>query len=101
MPIPQAETRDAALHGDREIEQIPCPVERVKAINRIVRQVGTIPGPLARVRIAALLEALKTTKTVTELARQVGMKRSRVSTLVNHPAVTPVSTLSPAAAGGR
>lgn len=85
MTIPPPGTRDDADPGTRAIEEITCPIARVKAINAIARQVGTIPGPLARMRTAALQEASALTQTVTELAEQVGMTRSRVSTLLHHP----------------
>lgn len=92
-----AATRDDAQTGERAIEKIACPFERVKAINAIVREDGTLPGPLARLRHAALQEGRSLTKSVTELADKVGMKRSRVSTLLNHPA----PAMQPSAAGGR
>jgi hypothetical protein len=82
MTIPTAEM-PTGRPGLRDIEQILCPFERVRAINTIVRADCTLPGRLARVRTAALREARRQTKSVAELAERVGMRRSRVSTLLN------------------
>lgn len=84
MTIPTTETRDAAPTGLRAFEQITCPFERVRAINKIVRDDCTLPGQLAQLRIVALREGRELTRTVTELATKVGMGRTRVSTLLRH-----------------
>lgn len=80
--------------GVREIEQLTCPFARVRAINVIARADCTLPGHLARLRLDALREGRRLTRTVTELAHRVGMARSRVSTLLHSPA----PELRPAAA---
>jgi len=81
MTILTTGTRDDARAG--EIAAIECPFERVKAINAIGRQNGTLPGVLAQLRLAALREGRRLTKTTTALAAKVDMKRSRVSCLLN------------------
>lgn len=83
MTIPPAGARTDADAGERAIEEIACPFARVQAINAIARRDGTLHGALSRARSAALHEARALTKTVTELATRVGMKRSRVSTLLH------------------
>lgn len=86
MTITTAVARVDAGSGVREIEQIVCPFERVRAITAVARAEGTLPGRLARLRTAALHEGLKRTATVAALAHRVGMKRSRVSTLIHSTA---------------
>ncbi len=99
MTIPLVRPREDARGGDEhpEITDIADPFARVMAINALMRD-NTLPPPLARLRVAALhqgLAALRNVQpdaTVTALAVRVGMKRSRVSRLLNSPTTSRPAT---------
>lgn len=73
-------TLGAAPTAD-ELTSIVCPIERAARISAFARWLGTLPGHLAQVRKAALLEARAADHAVKSIAAQVGLSPARVSQL--------------------
>lgn len=73
-------TLGAAPTAD-ELTSIACPIERAARISHLARWLGTLPGPLAQLRKAALLEARAADHAVNWIAAQVGLSPARVSQL--------------------
>lgn len=67
-----------AIH---ELMAITCPIERAARISHLARWLGTLPGHLAQMRKAALLEARAANHAVNWIAAQVGLSPARVSQL--------------------
>lgn len=58
---------------------IECPIRRAALITEFGRKAGTIPGPLARLRIKALRSArFEMEKSAGYIAAHVGLSRARI-----------------------
>lgn len=68
-----------------ELAALTSPVDRAAAVTVVARAKGTLPGNLADLRRAALLEARAAGVKVSDLARRVGLSPGRISQLtVSH-----------------
>lgn len=72
---------------------ITCPIERAAAITQESRRLGTLPGPLYRLRVAAINEARRLIDPATgdlylveTLADMIGISHPRISQLTKQEA---------------
>lgn len=64
-----------------EVAAVDCPVDRAALISRIARQCGTLPPRLAKLRRAAIGEALAAGHTATSIAKRAELSLGRISQL--------------------
>lgn len=72
----------SALPDLAVLAAVPHPVDRARLVGEVARRFGTLPGPFAKLRAAALTEARADGRTATWIAERVGLTPSRVSRLI-------------------